>query len=179
MNGLDQRCLDHESEVTARATGPSAPPTSSGRGLSHQQDLWDRRSYARIGDRGIGNFILFLTAGLFIFQLTRKSTIDGAPSIMGNKGLLKAVNFPRAMLLVTGAVTEMLAGLSSFVVLFGIVEREHPAHPAVVVSAVVWSIVLAVGGFLHLKAAEQRCARAGSRPRRGRRQPAVVNGRDS
>jgi teichoic acid transport system permease protein len=68
-------------------------------------------------DRGVDNFILFLSTGLFIFQLTQKSTTDGARSIVSNKGLLKAIKFPRALLPITGAVTEMLAALSSFLVL--------------------------------------------------------------
>jgi teichoic acid transport system permease protein len=69
-------------------------------------------------DRGVDNFILFLSTGLFIFQLTQKTTTDGARSIVSNKGLLRAIKFPRAMLPVTGAVTEMLSALSSFAVLF-------------------------------------------------------------
>ncbi|MEZ5246156.1 MAG: ABC transporter permease [Acidimicrobiales bacterium] len=71
-------------------------------------------------DRGVDNFILFLSTGLFVFQLTQKSTIDGARSIISNKGLLKAIKFPRALLPITGAVTEFMSALSSFLVLFGI-----------------------------------------------------------
>ena len=69
-------------------------------------------------DRGVDNFILFLSTGLFVFQLTQKSTTDGARSIIGNKGLLRAIKFPRAMLPTTAAVTEMLSSLPSFAVLF-------------------------------------------------------------
>lgn len=79
-------------------------------------------------DRGVDNFILFLSSGLFVFQLTQKSTTDGARSIVSNKGLLKAIKFPRALLPVTGAVTEMLAALSSFgiLVLIGLLTGEIP-----------------------------------------------------
>lgn len=69
-------------------------------------------------DRGVDNFILFLSTGLFVFQLTQKTTNDGARAITSNKGLLKAIKFPRALLPLTGTVTEMMASLSSFVVLF-------------------------------------------------------------
>ena len=71
-------------------------------------------------DRGIDNFILFLATGLFVFQLTQKTTTDGARSMIANKGLLRAIKFPRAMLPITGAVTEMLSGISSFLVLIPI-----------------------------------------------------------
>lgn len=71
-------------------------------------------------DRGVDNFILFLSAGLFVFQYTQKVTIDGARAIVGNKGLLKAVHFPRALLPITATVTETLAATTTFVVLFGV-----------------------------------------------------------
>ena len=71
-------------------------------------------------DRGVDNFILFLSVGLFIFQLTQKATTDGARVIVNNRGLLKAIKFPRALLPVTATVTETLAALSSFAVLFAI-----------------------------------------------------------
>lgn len=71
-------------------------------------------------DRGVDNFILFLAAGIFIFQFTQKVTTDGARSIVSNRGLLRALQFPRALLPITATVTETIASLSSFVVLFGI-----------------------------------------------------------
>ncbi len=71
-------------------------------------------------DRGVDNFILFLASGLFIYQLTQKTTTDGARSIVSNTGLLRAIKFPRALLPITGAVTEMIGALSTFLVLFAI-----------------------------------------------------------
>ena len=71
-------------------------------------------------DRGVDNFILFLSAGIFIFQFTQKATTDGARAIISNRGLLKAVQFPRALLPVTATVTEALAAISTFVVLYAI-----------------------------------------------------------
>jgi teichoic acid transport system permease protein len=49
-------------------------------------------------DRGVDNFLLFITVGLFIFQFTQKGTTEGAKSIVTNMGVIKAVNFPRALL---------------------------------------------------------------------------------
>jgi teichoic acid transport system permease protein len=71
-------------------------------------------------DRGVDNFILFLTVGIFVFQYTQRATIDGAKSIVGNVGLLKAIKFPRAMLPITSTVTETLTSLPTFIVVFAV-----------------------------------------------------------
>jgi teichoic acid transport system permease protein len=68
--------------------------------------------------RGVENFILFLTIGLFLFQFTQKATTDGARSIISNAGLIKAIRFPRVLLPITSTVTETLASLSTFVVVY-------------------------------------------------------------
>lgn len=69
-------------------------------------------------DRGVDNFLLFLTIGLFVFQFGQKSTIDGSRSIINNKGLIKAVRFPRALLPISSTVTEALASIPTFVVAY-------------------------------------------------------------
>lgn len=71
-------------------------------------------------DRGIDNFFLFLTVGLFVFQFTQKATINGAKSIVTNKGIIKAVHFPRALLPLSSTVTELFAMLPTFVVLYAV-----------------------------------------------------------
>lgn len=68
--------------------------------------------------RGVDNFILFLASGLFIFQFTQKATIDGSKAIVGNKGIIKAIRFPRAILPVTSTATEFLATLPTYCVLY-------------------------------------------------------------
>lgn len=69
-------------------------------------------------DRGVDNFLVFLTVGLFVFQFGQKSTIDGARSVVANKGLIKAVRFPRVILPLTSTYTEMLASLPTFAVAY-------------------------------------------------------------
>ncbi|MEP1125024.1 MAG: ABC transporter permease [Ilumatobacter sp.] len=69
-------------------------------------------------DRGVDDFLLFLTIGLFVFQFGQKSTIDGSRSIINNKGLIKAVRFPRALLPISSTVTEALASIPTFVVAY-------------------------------------------------------------
>jgi len=68
-------------------------------------------------DRGVDNFFVFLTVGLFIFQFTQKATIDGAKSIVGNRGIIKAVRFPRALLPISSTTTEILATLPNFLIM--------------------------------------------------------------
>lgn len=70
--------------------------------------------------RGTDNFIAFLTVGLFVFQFTQKATLDGAKSIVNNKGIIKAVQFPRALMPVSSTLTELLAGLSTYAVMFAV-----------------------------------------------------------
>lgn len=69
-------------------------------------------------DRGVDNFLLFLTIGLFVFQLGQKSTTDGARSVIANKGLIKAVQFPRVILPLTSTYTEVLAAIPTFAVAY-------------------------------------------------------------
>lgn len=71
-------------------------------------------------DRGVDNFLLFITIGLFVFQFGQKSTIDGSRSIINNKGLIKAVRFPRALLPISSTVTETLASIPTFVVAYAV-----------------------------------------------------------
>ncbi len=70
--------------------------------------------------RGVDNFILFITVGLFTFEYSRSATIAGAKSIISNVGLLKAIKFPRVILPMTSTLTEALASVSSFAVIFGV-----------------------------------------------------------
>lgn len=68
-------------------------------------------------DRGVDNFFLFLTIGIFVFQFTQKVTTDGAKSIVTNKGVIKAIRFPRALLPLTSTVTELLSMLPNLAVI--------------------------------------------------------------
>lgn len=69
-------------------------------------------------NRGVDSFFLFLTVGLFVFTFTQKATIDGAKSIVTNKGIVKAVRFPRALLPLSSTTTELLATIPNFLVMF-------------------------------------------------------------
>jgi|SRR6056297_1348684 len=68
--------------------------------------------------RGVDNFILFLTVGIFVFQFTQRATTAGATSITNNLGLLKAIKFPRALLPLTSTLTETLSSLPTFLLIY-------------------------------------------------------------
>ena len=55
------------------------------------------------------NFLLWLTVGLFAFQLTQRSMHNGAQALVRNNGLLKAIRFPRALLPVSSVVNNLLS----------------------------------------------------------------------
>jgi len=72
-------------------------------------------------DKGIDNFLLWLTIGVFAFRLTASSVLGGATSISANKGLIRAIKFPRALLPISvvfsramtfGIELSLIAGLT-------------------------------------------------------------------
>ncbi len=71
--------------------------------------------------RGIDHYLLWLTVGVFSYNLTSKTVLSGAQAITANEGLIRAVQFPRALLPVSVTFSHiitfwfelsMLAGLS-------------------------------------------------------------------
>lgn len=71
-------------------------------------------------DRGVDNFLLFLTVGLFTFQFTQKSVTLGSTSVISNRGLVQAIRFPRALLPITTTLTESLAAIPNLAVIYGV-----------------------------------------------------------
>lgn len=71
-------------------------------------------------DRGLDNFIVFLTIGTLVFAYTQRSTLAGAKSLVGNLGLIRAVSFPRAVLPITSTLTETIALVPSLVVIVSV-----------------------------------------------------------
>ena len=45
-------------------------------------------------DRGVDNYLLWLTIGVFAYRLTSASVLGGATSISSNQGLIRALRFP-------------------------------------------------------------------------------------
>lgn len=71
--------------------------------------------------RGVPNFIAFLSVGVFVFSFCTGSLISGARAITGNIGLVRALQFPRAVLPISTTLVALLRLLYSLVVLIPIV----------------------------------------------------------
>ena len=68
--------------------------------------------------RGVDNYILFLAIGIFVFMDIQRATIAGAGSLQNNKGLIRSLHFPRALIPMTAVLTEFLATLPSVFVIY-------------------------------------------------------------
>jgi teichoic acid transport system permease protein len=58
--------------------------------------------------RGIDNYILWLTIGVFTYRLTANSVTAGANSLARNQGLMRAMRFPRALLPVSTVIGRLI-----------------------------------------------------------------------
>ena len=68
--------------------------------------------------RGVDNYILFLAVGIFVYLDFQRATIAGAGSLQNNKGVIRSLHFPRALIPVTAALTEFLGTLPSVLVVY-------------------------------------------------------------
>ena len=59
-------------------------------------------------DRGVDNYLLWLTVGVFGYRLTSGCVLGGATSISSNMGLIRAIRFPRALLPVSVILGELM-----------------------------------------------------------------------
>lgn len=69
-------------------------------------------------DRGVDNFVGFLAIGVVMFSFTSSVVTRGAKAITGKLSLVRALHFPRAILPMSVAVTEFIAALPAFALLF-------------------------------------------------------------
>lgn len=58
--------------------------------------------------RGIDNYILWLTIGVFAYGLTSRSVLAGATSIAKSQGLMRAMRFPRALIPLSTVIGRLL-----------------------------------------------------------------------
>jgi teichoic acid transport system permease protein len=70
---------------------------------------------------GAGNYIAMLCTGLFIYNFTSHTITGGANSIVGNLGMIRALQFPRAALPISTTIVEIRNLLASMTVLIAIV----------------------------------------------------------
>jgi teichoic acid transport system permease protein len=71
--------------------------------------------------RGVPNYIAFLSVGVFVFAFCSASLITGSQAITRNLGLVRALQFPRAVLPVSTTLVALLRLLHSLVIVIPIV----------------------------------------------------------
>jgi len=60
-------------------------------------------------DRGVDDFLVFLTIGVFTFYFSQRIITNGARSIQTNIGLIRSMRFPRAVLPIGSTVAGVLS----------------------------------------------------------------------
>lgn len=71
-------------------------------------------------NRGVPNYIAFLTVGVFFFSFCQTSLVAGSRSITQNLGLVRALQFPRAVLPMSTTLVALLQLLYSLIVMIPI-----------------------------------------------------------
>lgn len=69
-------------------------------------------------NRGVPNYIAFLSVGVFVFAFCTSSLVSGSRAITKNLGLVRALQFPRAVLPLSTTLVALLQLLFSLLVLF-------------------------------------------------------------
>ncbi len=78
---------------------------------------------------GIDNYVGFLSIGVVMFAFTSAAVTRGAKAVTSNLSLVRALHFPRAILPISVTLTEFIASIPAFVLLFGLmlVTGERPS----------------------------------------------------
>lgn len=67
--------------------------------------------------RGVPNYIAFLTVGVFVFSFCTTSLVNGSKAITSNLGLVRALQFPRAVLPVSTTLIALMQLVTSLLVM--------------------------------------------------------------
>lgn len=67
--------------------------------------------------RGVDNFLAFLSVGVFVYQYSQRATIAAAKSIPANEGLIRSIQFPRALLPISTVIGQTVAFMPAVVVM--------------------------------------------------------------
>lgn len=71
-------------------------------------------------NRGIENYLLWLTVGVFVYKYTSSSAQGGASAIAANQGLMRALQFPRGLLPLSVVIGNVLSFMFELMVLAGL-----------------------------------------------------------
>lgn len=99
-------------------------------------------------DRGVENFLAFLSIGIFTFSFMQKSIMSGAGTLVGKQGLIRSLQFPRALLPLSATLRETMAfGPAVFIMLVVVVVTGEPPRFdwVLVIPVLVLAAVFAAG----------------------------------
>ena len=80
-------------------------------------------------DRGVDDYLAFLTVGVFVFHQAQRTVSAGARSVVANVGLIRALRFPRAVLPVGSTIAQLISFAPVLVVML-VVTVGHGHLPA-------------------------------------------------
>ena len=80
-------------------------------------------------DRGVDDYLAFLTVGVFVFHQAQRTVSAGARSVVANVGLIRALRFPRAVLPIGSTIAQLISFAPVLVVML-VVTVGHGHLPA-------------------------------------------------
>ena len=79
-------------------------------------------------DRGVDDYLMFLTIGVFVFFYSQRIISEAARSVVVNLGLIRTLRFPRATLPLSATVGQTMAFIPALTVMAAVVAA-HSAWP--------------------------------------------------
>lgn len=89
-------------------------------------------------DRGVDNFIAFLAIGIFSFSFSQRTVMACSNSISNNQGLIRSLQFPRAVLPLSTVLVEAAGYASGFgVMVVTLLLTNEPPRPSWLLAPVI------------------------------------------
>lgn len=98
--------------------------------------------------KGIDNFEVFLLIGVFLWSALQTSVVTGAGALPSNRGLIRSLHFPRAILPLSIVVRESITLLPKTLIVAGamLLTRERPGWEAFeIIPALILLMVFSTG----------------------------------
>ena len=103
-------------------------------------------------DRGVDQYLVFLTIGVFVFHYSQRVITEAARSVVVNLGLIRTLRFPRATLPLSATVGQTMAFVPALTVMAAVVAAHgtwpHPRWLLIPALLVLQSAFSLGAGFL-------------------------------